>query len=210
MPDWEKIFEEQGHVFVDTHPDMSRLSTIFRKQEVKQILDLGCGTGRHLVHFSREGFEISGFDSSKTALDLAVKWLKVEELDADVRLNRMEEPFPYPDDFFDAVISIQVIHHNLMQNILTTVKEVERVLKIGGYLFITVPILGPKPENPEDDWKLHQVEDGTFIPQSGPESGIPHHYFTEEELVEVFRNFKVLEMYKDITNHRCLLGIQKS
>ncbi len=113
-------------------------------------------------------------------------------------------------DFFDAVISIQVIHHNLMQNILTTVKEVERVLKIGGYLFITVPILGPKPENPEDDWKLHQVEDGTFIPQSGPESGIPHHYFTEEELVEVFRNFKVLEMYKDITNHRCLLGIQKS
>ncbi|MCK4565913.1 MAG: class I SAM-dependent methyltransferase [Candidatus Thorarchaeota archaeon] len=210
MPDWEKIFEEQGHVFVDVHPDMSRLSTIFRKHEVKRILDIGCGTGRHLVHFSREGYEISGFDASKTALDLAVKWLKDEELDADVCLNRMEEPFPYPDDFFDAVISIQTIHHNLMQDILTSAKEVERVLKIGGYLFITVPILGPKPDNPEDDWKLHQVEDGTFIPQSGPESGIPHHYFTEEELVEVFRNFKILEMYKDITNHRCLLGIRKS
>lgn len=208
MPDWEKIFEENGHIFVDIHPDMSRLVSIFRVQEVKRILDLGCGTGRHLVHFSREDFEVSGFDSSKTALELAVKWLKDEELDADVRLNRMEEPFPYPDDFFDAVISIQVIHHNLMQDIFTTVKEVERVLKIGGYLFITVPILGPKPENPEDDWKLLQVEDGTFIPQSGPESGIPHHYFSEEELIEVFRNFKILEMYKDITNHRCLLGIR--
>ncbi len=46
-----------------------------------------------------------------------------------------------------------------MRDILTTVKEVERVLKIGGSLFITVPILGPKPENPEDDWKLLQVED---------------------------------------------------
>jgi len=199
MPDWEKIFEERGHVFVD----------IFRDQEVKRILDLGCGTGRHLAYFSRVGFEVSGFDSSKTALDLAVKWLKDEELDADVRLSRMEEPFPYPDDFFDAVISIQVIHHNLLRDILITVNEIERVLKIGGYIFITTPILGPKPENPEDDWKLHQVEDGTFIPQSGPESGIPHHYFTEEKLHEVFRNFKILEMYMDDTNHRCLLAIRK-
>lgn len=209
MPDWEKIFEEKGHVFVDPHPDMSRLARIFSEQEVKRILDLGCGTGRHLAYFSRVGFEVSGFDSSKTALDLAVKWLKDEELDADVRLSRMEEPFPYPDDFFDAVISIQVIHHNLLRDILTTVNEIERVLKIGGYIFITTPILGPKPENPEDDWKLHQVEDGTFIPQSGPESGIPHHYFTEEKLHEVFRNFKILEMYMDDTNHRCLLAIRK-
>jgi len=209
MPDWEKIFEEKGHIFVNPHPDMSRLTKIFQNEDVKRILDLGCGTGRHLVHFSREGFEVSGFDASKTAIDLAVKWLKDEELDADVHQHRMEEQFPYLDDFFDAIISIQVIHHNLMRDILTTVKEVERVLKIGGHLFITVPILGPKPEDPEDDWNLHQVEAGTFIPQSGPESGIPHHYFTEEELLEVFRNFRVLEMYNDVTKHRCLLGVRK-
>ncbi|MBE0526546.1 MAG: class I SAM-dependent methyltransferase, partial [Candidatus Thorarchaeota archaeon] len=193
MPAWEKIFEEKGHVFVDPHSDMARLATIFRAEEVNRILDVGCGTGRHLVYFSRAGFEMCGFDSSKVALDLATKWLKEEELDADTCLSRMEESFPYLDAFFDAVISIQVIHHNLMQDILSTIREVERVLKIGGYLFITVPILGPKPENPEDDWKLHQVEDGTFVPQSGPESGIPHHYFTEEELHEVFRNFNILE-----------------
>jgi SAM-dependent methyltransferase len=210
MPDWEEIFKKKGYVFVDPHQDISRLSSLFRAQGVRRILDLGCGTGRHLAFLSQAGFEVSGFDSSQTALDLAMKWLQEEELTADVRLGKMEEPFPYPDGHFDAIISIQVIHHNLLQDILTTIREVVRVLKIGGYIFITVPILGPKPENPDDDWKLQQVEDGTFIPQSGPESGIPHHYFTEEELHDVFRNFKILEMYMDDTDHRCVLATRIS
>jgi SAM-dependent methyltransferase len=210
MPDWEKIFEEKGYVFVDPHPDMSRLVTIFQERGVKKVLDLGCGTGRHLVYLARTGFEVSGFDSSMTALELTEKWLKEEKLDAEICLSKMEEPFPYSDNSFDAVISIQVIHHNLIKDILTTVREIERVLKIGGYLFFTVPHLGPKPENPDDDWNLNQVEEGTFIPQSGPESGIPHHYFTEDELLETFRNFKILEIYIDDTNHRCVLAIRES
>ena len=210
MPDWEEIFKEKGYVFVDPHQDMSRLATIFHKHEVKRILDLGCGTGRHLAYLSQAGFEVSGFDSSKTALDLAKKWLEEECLEADILQCRMEEAFPYPDGHFDAVISIQVIHHNLMLDILTTVNEIERVLKTGGYIFITVPILGPKPEKSEDDWELHWVEEGTYIPQSGPESGIPHHYFTEEEIHEIFSNFKILEMYMDDTDHRCILAIKAS
>lgn len=210
MPDWDKIFKEKGYVFVDPHQDMSRLVSLFHTHGVRRILDLGCGTGRHLAFLSQVGFEVSGFDSSSTALELAMKWLKEEGLIADVHLGRMEEPFPYHDGFFDAVVSIQVIHHNLMNDILATISEIERVLKIGGYIFITVPTLGPKPEKAEDDWKLHQIEKGTFIPQSGPESGIPHHYFTEDELHKVFINFQILEMYVDDTNHRCVLATKKS
>jgi ubiquinone/menaquinone biosynthesis C-methylase UbiE len=210
MPDWEKIFEEKGYVFVDPHSDIPRLATIFHREGVRRILDLGCGTGRHIVYLSREGFELSGFDSSKTALELLAKWLKEEGLAAEYCLSRMEESFPYPDNYFDAVISIQVIHHNLMDDILATIQEITRVLKIGGYLFITVPILTDKPVDPDADWGLKQVEERTFIPKSGPESGIPHHYFTEEELRLVFENFEILEMYIDDTDHRCLLGVRRS
>jgi SAM-dependent methyltransferase len=209
MPDWEEIFKEKGYVFVDPHQDISRISTIFHENNVKRIMDLGCGTGRHLVFLAQEGFDVSGFDSSETALELAKKWLEEESLEADIRHSRMEEPFPYADGEFDAVISIQVIHHNLIQDILTTLNEIERVLKIGGYIFITVPILGPKPDNPEDDWQLDWVEEGTYIPQSGPESGIPHHYFTEGELQDIFGNFMIIEMYMDDTNHRCILAVKQ-
>jgi SAM-dependent methyltransferase len=209
MPDWEEIFKKKGYVFIDPHMDMLRLSTFFREHAVKRILDLGCGTGRHLAFLSQAGFEVSGLDSSKTALALAMKWLKEEGLEADMQYSRMEEPFPYPAEHFDAVISIQAIHHNRIQEIITTINEIERVLKTGGYIFITVPIHGPKPEKPEDDWKLQWIENGTYIPRSGPESGIPHHYFTEEELHEVFRNFRILELYMDDTSHRCILAVKE-
>ncbi len=209
MPTWDKIFREHGYFFLDPHPEMSRLAVLFRGHGVKRVLDLGCGTGRHLVYLSRLGFQMDGIDSSSHALALSNRRLDEEGLSASLREHLMEQPFPYPDESFDALISIQVIHHNLLKDIVFTVSEIERVLKPGAFVFITVPTLGPKPENPEEDWQLRQVEDGTYIPMCGPESGIPHHYFTENELREVFSSFEILEVFIDSTDHRCLLGSKR-
>jgi len=209
MPSWEKIFKDQGYFFLDPHPDIARLAELFKNHGVKRILDLGCGTGRHLVYLSKLGFQMEGFDSSPHALALSQEWLNEEGLTAAIREHQMEFPFPYPDMSFDALISVQVIHHNLFKDILFTISEIERVLRPRGFIFITVPVLGPKPVNPEEDWQLHQVEDGTYIPQSGAESGIPHHYFTETELCDVFNGFERLEIYIDSTDHRCLLGVKR-
>lgn len=195
---------------MDSHEDIPTISRFFQEHKVRRILDLGCGTGRHLVHFARNGFDVYGIDSSEHALILAKRWLQEEGLSANLCEHRMEKIFPYDDNFFDAVISIQVIHHNLIQDIFSTVREIERVLSPAGYIFITVPILGPKPENPDDDWELKMIEDGTYIPQRGPESGLPHHYFTEDELLKTFSNFEKLRLYIDQTNHRCFLGKKRT
>ena len=58
MPDWNDIFTEQGRVFEEPHRDMTRLVELFRDRDVARILDLGCGTGRHLAFLSRMGFEM--------------------------------------------------------------------------------------------------------------------------------------------------------
>ncbi|UCE09135.1 MAG: class I SAM-dependent methyltransferase [Candidatus Thorarchaeota archaeon] len=206
MPDWDEIFSRSGRVFTEPHPDMVRIADYFGDEGVQRILDLGCGTGRHLLFFGKLGFEMHGFDASSTALSLANEWLDQKGIVAETLQHRMEEMFPYPTDFFDAIISIQVIHHNLKHDILTTVKEIERVLRPGGVIFITFPIHSPAPESPEDDWDLRQVEPDTYIPQKGPEAGIPHHYFTLEEIPEVFHSFEILDLYVDEVDHRCLLG----
>jgi len=56
---------------------------------------------------------------------------------------------------------------------------------------------------------LKKVERRTYIPQSGPEEGLPHHFFTIAELKRVFSAFKLLEIYIDKTNHRAILGKKK-
>ena len=204
MPEWDQIFSEQGRVFTDPHPDIDRVVNLLDKGA--RILDLGCGTGRHVVYLARLGFDVSGFDVSPRALSMAEEWLHEEQLSAALCEHSMELPFPYADDFFDAVISTQVIHHNLVKDIMKTINEIERVLKPSGILFVTFPVLKSGPIEEERDWKLTKIEEGTYIPQKGLEAGLPHHYFTPEEILEVFRAFDISEIYLDKTDHRCVLA----
>ena len=206
MPDWDKIFIERGRVFTDPHSDIERVMQLSLDKNGSRVLDLGCGTGRHIVHLTRLGFDVYGFDASPKALSMTQEWLDEEGLEANLCKHQMEDSFPYEDDFFDTIISIQVIHHNLIRNIRKTISEIERVLKPGGILFVTVPVLHPGQVSEEDDWKLVEVEKGTYIPQRGWESGIPHHYFTLEEIPIEFQSFDILELFLDETDHRCIIA----
>ncbi|MEJ2250943.1 MAG: class I SAM-dependent methyltransferase [Candidatus Lokiarchaeota archaeon] len=165
---------------------------------------LGCGTGRHLVFLAQNGFEVYGFDSSPNALKLSNKWLNNLNLIAETSLQKMEEDFPFENNFFDAVISIQVIHHNKAELVKKTVKEIERVMKKGGILFITIPDFHNYSR--KHKWKLKEIENRTYIPLDGPEKGLIHHFFTKEEIHETFCNFKILEIGLDPTNHRYILA----
>jgi len=207
MPDWDDIFSEKGRVFTESHPDMEKIAKVFKEKGVQKILDIGFGTGRHIIFFSKKGFEIYGFDASPKGLSLAKQWLEEEGLTAELIFHRMEKKFPYADNFFDAIISIQVVHHNKIKDILTTVGEIERVLKSGGIIFITFPKLEGRSNL--DEWRLKEIEAGTYIPQNGPEKGLPHHFFTLKEINDVFSSFDLLEIYDDRKRHRAILGVKK-
>lgn len=43
----------------------------YSKKNIKNILDVGCGTGSHSVLLAKKGFSITGIDKSKEALDIA-------------------------------------------------------------------------------------------------------------------------------------------
>ena len=196
---WDHIFKTDGRVFSDPHEDLPGLVETMMERGAIRVLDLGSGSGRHVIHLTRNGFQVYGLDNSPEGLALTNDWLMAENLSADLRLGSMHDPLPYEDAFFDGVISVQVIHHAELAAIRKTVAEITRVLKPGGLCFVTVPKTNYHPAYTE-------IEPGTIIPLDGPEKGLPHHYFTPEELRAVFQDFEVIDIHIDAVDHYCMLA----
>jgi len=200
---WDEIFKLQSMVFTEPHEDIPGVVNLLKGRGASTVLDLGSGTGRHVVYLARNGFSVFGLDNSLVGIEATRQWLSDEGLDADLKLGSMTEQLPYADAFFDAVISVQVLHHADSVTVRKVVQEITRVLNIDGFLFITVPKLKNQGE------RFKQVEPDTFIPLDGPERGILHHYFTPEELREVLAGFDITDIHLDTVNHYCLSAFKR-
>lgn len=194
-PGWDRIFAESGQFFTEPHEALPEVITLLQAKALRRILDLGCGSGRHLLPLARAGLSVFGFDNSPHGLLLAQRDLRTAQLDAQLQLGDFLDPLPYRDGAFDAVVSTQVIHHAEMQTIHRVVTEIERVLAPGGLLFLTVPKYKTQAST------FRQIEKGTFVPEDGPEKGIPHHYFDESELCGLLSNFDIFSFTVDRADH---------
>lgn len=96
----------------------------------KRVLDLGCRTGALARHFL-EGNAVVGMDVDASALARAAE-RGIEGVQANV-----EEPLPFDDGSFDAVVAGELLEHLQFPDAL--VAEVRRVLRPGGVLVGSVP-----------------------------------------------------------------------
>ena len=96
----------------------------------KRVLDLGCRSGALTRHFL-EGNEVVGLDVDATSL------AKAEELGIQPVLANVEEPLPFEDASFDAVVAGELFEHLRFPDVL--VAEIARVLRAGGVLVGSVP-----------------------------------------------------------------------
>ncbi len=199
-PGWDRIFAESGRFFTQPHEALPEMIRLLKARSFYRILDLGCGSGRHLVPLARAGLSVFGFDNSPHGLLLAQQDLKVKQLEGHLQLGDFRDHLPYRNGAFDAVISTQVIHHAETKTIRRVVAEIERVLVPGGLLFLTVP------KSKTQASSFRQIEEGTFIPEDGPEKGIPHHYFEESELRELLGGFDIFSFAVDRVEHYSLLA----
>jgi SAM-dependent methyltransferase len=103
-----------------------------------RILDAGCGAGRNLVYFLREGYEVFGADCDARAVEstrrLAASLAPRLPVD-NFRVEAIEE-MSFPEGFADVVLSSAVLHFaGGDDQFLAMVRGTWRVLKSGGLLF---------------------------------------------------------------------------
>lgn len=96
-----------------------------------RILDVGCGRGKNAqeIHSLYPSLEIHGLDLIEPSLVPA--FIRYEQVDVD------EQPLPYADSSFDAVLLAHVLEH--LGNPLLLGRETHRVLRPGGQVYIETP-----------------------------------------------------------------------
>ncbi len=94
----------------------------------KKVLDVGCGTGRHLSKFNRDN-TLYGIDWSSEMLAVA------QQVNPNANFKvASAESLPYDSNMFDVVYSIRVLQH--LRNQEQAIREIIRVAKPGGKIII--------------------------------------------------------------------------
>lgn len=176
-----------------------------RYQPGDVLLDAGCGRGRNLHWFLRNGFDIYAIDEEPMVI------YDLQQSACNFLLGRLHvaalERLPFEADFFDGIICSAVLHFARdNDHFFSMLDELFRVLKTGGNLFIrTASNIGM-----ED--KVQPLGNGVFrIPD-----GSNRFLLTRSLLNEVHHryHFSYLEDFKtvNVADVRCMstLVLQKN
>jgi len=107
-------------------PVAEKIIQVYRLQPDAKILDVGCGKAHLLYELKKllPEAEVAGFDVSRHGL---------ADAPAEIRpflfRQRAEEDYPYPDDYFDLVISLTTLHNLRIYELQKALAEIERVGK---------------------------------------------------------------------------------
>ena len=204
---WDSTWKMGGYDILKPDKNIVDLVKFLKRGKYKKILDLGCGAGRHMVYLGRQRFFMFGLDISPTALKLTRKWLKKEKLKNYFLIESDIIKLPFKKEYFDVVISVNVINHNPLNKIEKTVNEIERVLKKNGITFVIV--------NSIKDRKFgigRKIEHNTYaVPCSEhiPGSAI-HHFFNKSDVKKLFSKFKIIKIKEEVKHARVKGKIKNS
>ena len=94
----------------------------------REVVDLGCGTGRHTEWLVAAGARVTAVDFSEAMLEQARR--KVPAADVRFIVHDRHEPLPLDDASFDAVVSGLVLEH--LRDLDAFFAEAHRVLRPQG------------------------------------------------------------------------------
>jgi ubiquinone/menaquinone biosynthesis C-methylase UbiE len=107
-----------------------------------KVLDFGCGTGSSAIVLAEQGATVVGVEPERVSLDVAER--RVTDLGFEDRIALQQIPYltgnsetlPFADAAFDLATVIGVLEHALPHERRHCVRELARVVKPGGDVFV--------------------------------------------------------------------------
>jgi 2-polyprenyl-3-methyl-5-hydroxy-6-metoxy-1,4-benzoquinol methylase len=107
----------------------------------QRLLDFGCGPGDTSIRLARVGYEVFGFDVSPANVASATALSANYGFDSRTNFSvQTAESLTYPDDSFDVIVGIDILHHI---EIPAAIRECLRVLAPGGRAVFHEPVEAP-------------------------------------------------------------------
>jgi len=138
----ETYMEDIGQNSWLTTEEYRDFFSLLKLSSGKIVLEIATGSGGPAAFMVREtGCHLTGIDNNEEGVKNAIKLAEENDLNEQLKFfyGDASEPLPFPDGSFDVVISIDSINH--FKDRKKVLKEFKRVLKSGGQLLYTDPIV---------------------------------------------------------------------
>ena len=165
---------------------------IFKQHNVRKVCDAACGFGAYSLAFASNGFEVSGFDISPTAVEITQQGLQSCGINrADYKVASILDT-GYADETFDGVIAHAVIDHLTVADAQKAIKELLRIIIANGLLLISFDT----PES-EDFTRSHEtIEPGTMLYTEETRNGMIFHPYDWDEIARLCSEYNII--YKNL------------
>ena len=156
----------------------------------KKILDCGAGGPTPpLAIFFEEGYETHGIEILESRIDQASKFAKEHKMNLNIIQGDMRK-LPYEDEAFSYVFSHHTVNHLVKTDIKRSMKEMERVLKPNGLIYVNFPSVNCASFDSSID-----TSKGELIKLQGGNE-IIHCFFKDYEADSYFGNFTIISKNK--------------
>ena len=188
---WNKEYRNATHLQLSDEPaeDLMKFGRFVERHEGRRqlnvtgrALDLGCGNGRNLIFLARHyGTRGVGYDISSEGIKQAVA--ASVDLPIVYSVRSIELPIDLPDNSVNVVLDMMTSHFLKKEGREKLLKEILRVLRPGGWLFLKTFLADEDLHVAELLKTVPADEPGAYI---HPKMGVYEYVYTEAELQEFF------------------------
>ncbi|NHC38118.1 class I SAM-dependent methyltransferase [Scytonema millei] len=202
MDSWEETVEYDAMDFVEVNTAFAQTASELCRLDTAKVLDAGTGTARIPIILSQmhPHWQIWGIDLAENMLKLGFQNVKDAGLQDRISLEIVDaKRLPYPDDYFELVISNSLVHH--LPNPLPFLQELKRVLQPKGAICIRDLI------RPSDAATIDRLVEGIGMEYSDRQKDLfrdsLHAAFTIDEVEQLVTQAKIpgVRIYQSSDRH---------